>query len=53
VADDVGIRRAQPDPAAWKCRASSRESARFAPLSDLYIIVLNINTISGSCLHPE
>jgi hypothetical protein len=25
----------------------------FAVVCDQYIIVLNINTISGSCLHPE
>jgi len=29
------------------------ESAGFARPGDPYIIVLNINTISGSCLHPE
>jgi len=31
----------------------SAESAGFARPGDPYIIVLNINTISGSCLHPE
>ena len=32
---------------------TARPAACFARLSDQYIIVLNINTISGSCLHPE
>jgi hypothetical protein len=37
----------------WIGVAASDFSSKLAPARNLYIIVLNINTISGSCPRPE